>query len=224
MRKIDLLIFDCDGVLIDSEIIAVRIEAELLQAAGCTLSEQALAERFSGMSWGDMLGVLEQETGLPLFEPLHDKVEAILDARLAAEARETDGVRAALARLAEPKCVCSNTKLPRLHRMLAKTGLAPFFGPNIFSAKDLGEGRSKPKPDIFLHGAAQMGVDPARVIVIEDSVHGVQAACRAGMAVIGYVGGQHSFPSHGANLTAAGACRIVTHMDALPATLSALAR
>lgn len=225
MADIDLILFDCDGVLIDSEIVAVTIEADLLRAAGCALSATEISERFSGMHWGDMLSALERETGLSLHAPLHDKVEAILDARLAQEAQPTAGVGAMLAQITQPKCVCSNTKMDRLQAMLARTGLARFFGENVFSAKDLGPGRAKPKPDIYLHGLARMGgVPAARAVVIEDSVHGVQAARSAGIAVIGYIGGGHTFANHAANLRAAGACRIVADMADLPATLADLSR
>lgn len=224
MQDTDLIIFDCDGVLIDSEIVAITLETELLRAEGCSFSALELSERFSGMHWGDMLAALERETGRELFAPLHDKVEALLDERLGREPRPIPGVAETLAQLPQPKCVCSNTKMPRLRRMLELADLTRFFAPDIFSAKDLGEGRAKPKPDIFLFGAAQMGVDPSRALVVEDSIHGVQAACRAGMRVIGFIGGQHSFPAHAQNLLDAGACRIVGQMRDLPAAIADLSR
>lgn len=220
MNNIKLVIFDCDGVLVDSEIIGIKIETELLRSAGYQISVEELAARFSGMSWNDILRTIEQESGLDLMDALSERAEAILDLRIPAEVEVIDGVRTALERLQYPTCVCSNTKMSRLDMVLDKVGLKTFFAPNIFSAKDLGEGRSKPKPDIFLHGAQRMGFAPSSTVVIEDSIHGVQAARAAGMHVIGFTGGSHSYPDHANNLVAAGAGKTITHMRDL---LSAIA-
>lgn len=220
MNGIDLVIFDCDGVLVDSEIIALQIEADLLASAGCTITIEQLAIRFSGMNWREILGILEKERGLSLMDSLLDKTESILDARIPAEVKAIDGIRDALDGIGHKRCVCSNTKMERLEAMLSKVGLKNCFAPNIFSAKDLGEGRSKPKPDIFLFGARQMGVEPSRTIVIEDSIHGVHAACAAGMRVIGFTGGSHSYPGHAANLLRAGAHAIAPRMRDLPAIIA----
>ncbi|PDT46671.1 HAD family hydrolase [Sinorhizobium fredii] len=223
MRNIELVIFDNDGVLVDSEIIGIKIETELLRAAGYEISVERLTERFSGMSWGDILVIIEKESGLSLRDALLDKTEAILDARIPKEVFAIDGTRSVLEGLHYPRCVCSNTKMPRLDAMLTKVGLKEFFAPNIFSAKDLGEGRSKPKPDIFLFGAERMGNEPSRTVVIEDTVHGVQGARTAGMQVIGFTGGSHTYPNHSGNLLEAGAMATVSHMRDLPAALAEIA-
>lgn len=220
---IRLTIFDCDGVLVDSEFVGLQIEAELLQSAGLSIGIDELAERFSGMGWKQILQEIERSSGLSLVDRLHDKAEAILDQRLSAEVRAIDGVKEVLEQLRFPRCVCSNTKRSRVSAMLEKTGLAGFFQPNIFSAKDLGEDRGKPRPDIFLHGAEKMGVPPANAVVIEDSIHGVHAAKQAGMFVIGFTGGSHTFPAHAANLRAAGADRTISSIGELPAILSGTA-
>jgi len=222
MSETKLVIFDCDGVLVDSEIIAIRIETELLRSAGYEISDATLAERFSGMSWREILMIIEHESGLKLMDALLDRTEAILDDRLPKEVEIIQGVRDALSAISLPKCVCSNTKMSRLLDVIEKVGLRDVFAPNIFSAKDLGEGRSKPKPDIFLHGAAVMGVDPSETIVVEDSVHGVQGAHTAGMRVIGFTGGAHTYADHSRNLLHAGAVMNISHMRDLPAAIARL--
>lgn len=222
MNDIKLVIFDCDGVLVDSEIIGIKIQTELLRAAGCEISVERLTERFSGMSWGDILCILERESGMNLVSALLDRAEAVLDNRIPREVQAIDGVREAIEALPYLRCVCSNTKMPRLEATLTKVRLRDYFEGNVFSAKDLGEGRSKPKPDIFLLGASCMGVAPDRTLVIEDSVHGVQAAVVAGMTVIGFTGGSHTFSGHAGNLLSAGAHATVAHMLDLPAAIAAV--
>lgn len=220
MSDIKLVIFDCDGVLVDSEILAIQIEVDLLHGAGCDISTESLTERFCGMSWKEILLTLEHENGLLLLDTLLDKTESILDERLPREVEAIPGARGVLEGLPLPRCVCSNTKMPRLEAMLASVGLKEFFGESIFSAKDLGEGRSKPKPDVFLHGADRMGFAPLETVVVEDSVHGVQAARSAGMRVIGFTGGSHTFVAHSRNLVSAGALTTISRMDDLPRILA----
>ena len=106
--------------------------------------------------------------------------------------------------------------------MLTRVGYFKLFAPNIFSAKDLGADRVKPKPDIFLHGAEKLGVSPSRTVVVEDSIHGVHAARSAGMRVIGFTGASHSYPSHADHLTDAGAETVISRMSDLPGVVAAL--
>jgi HAD superfamily hydrolase (TIGR01509 family) len=223
MSNISLIIFDCDGVLVDSEIIGIKIEVELLQTAGYEIGVEQFAARFSGMSWNDILRSIEAESGLNVMDRLFDKVEAQLDLRIPAEVQVIDGVREVLEELQYPACVCSNTKMARLDIVLDKVGLKPFFDPNLFSAKDLGPGRAKPKPDIFLHGAHRMGFDPSAAVVVEDSTHGVEGARAAGMQVIGFTGGSHTYPHHAQNLMAAGAGKVISHMRDLPSAIAEIA-
>ena len=107
--------------------------------------------------------------------------------------------------------------------MLGKVGLKAVFAPHIYSAKDLGPDRVKPKPDIFLHAAKQFGADPARTLVIEDSVHGIAGARAAGMRVVGFTGASHTYPSHADRLTEAGAETVISRMSELPDVVTALA-
>lgn len=223
MAGIDLIIFDCDGVLVDSEIIASEVQSELVSEAGYPISVEEMNERFAGMTWRDTLLTIEKEASIPLSASLIDKVDLILDKRLARDVKIIEGVRPMLMELTLPHCVCSNSTSQRLAVMLAKVDVKDHFGRHIYSARDLGPDRVKPKPDIFLHGAAQFGVDPARVLVIEDSVHGIHGARAAGMRVVGFTGGSHSYPAHADKLTEAGAETVISRMAALPSVIAALA-
>ncbi|MET0173035.1 HAD-IA family hydrolase [Agrobacterium sp. lyk4-40-TYG-31] len=223
MSGFDLIIFDCDGVLVDSEIIAAQVESRLLTDAGYPISTEEMGERFSGMTWKNILLDIEREASIPLSASLLEKSEKLLDARLERDVKVIDGVKLALSRLTTPRCICSNSSSHRLDMMLTKVGLKPYFEGHIYSAKDLGPDRVKPKPDIFLHGAKQFNVSPDRVVVVEDSVHGVNGARAAGMRVIGFTGASHTYPSHADRLTDAGAETVIARMQDLPATIEALA-
>lgn len=222
MSGFDLIIFDCDGVLVDSEIIAAQVESRLLTEAGYPISVEEMGERFAGMTWKNILLTVEKEADIPLSASLLDKSEKLLDARLARDVKIIEGVKFALARITTQRCVCSNSSTHRLDMMLDKVGLKPYFTPHIYSAKDLGPDRVKPKPDIFLHAAEQFKVAPDRVLVIEDSVHGVHGAKAAGMRVVGFTGASHTYPSHADRLTDAGAETVISRMMDLPAVIAAL--
>ncbi|MGP4803443.1 HAD-IA family hydrolase [Agrobacterium cavarae] len=222
MSGFDLIIFDCDGVLVDSEIIAAQVESRLLTEAGYPISVEEMGERFSGMTWKNILLEVEREASIPISATLLEKSEKLLDARLARDVKVIEGVKFALSRLTTQRCICSNSSSTRLDMMLTKVGLKPYFESHVYSAKDLGADRVKPKPDIFLHGAKQFAVSPDRVVVIEDSVHGITGARAAGMRVIGFTGASHSYPSHADKLTDAGAETVISRMQDLPATIAAL--
>ncbi|QTK79366.1 Phosphatase YieH [Agrobacterium tumefaciens] len=223
MSGFDLIIFDCDGVLVDSEIIAAQVESRLLTEAGYPISVEEMGERFAGMTWKNILLQVESEASIPLSASLLDKSEKLLDMRLERDVKIIEGVKFALSRLTTPRCICSNSSSHRLDMMLTKVGLKPYFAPHIYSAKDLGADRVKPKPDIFLYGAAQFGVSPDRVVVVEDSVHGIHGARAAGMRVIGFTGASHTYPSHADRLTDAGAETVISRMQDLPAVIAAMA-
>ena len=223
MEGFDLIIFDCDGVLVDSEIIAADVESKLLTEAGYPISIEEMGERFAGMTWQNILFQVEREASIPISASLLDKSEKLLDMRLEQDVQAIADVEAALSRLKLKRCICSNSSTARLEMMLGKVGLKRLFAPHIFSAKDLGADRVKPKPDIFLHGAEQMGVSTERVVVVEDSVHGIHAARAAGMRVIGFTGASHTYPSHADKLTDAGAETVISRMNDLPGVVAALA-
>jgi len=223
MAGFELVIFDCDGVLVDSEIIAAEVESALLTEAGYEITPEEMAERYAGLTWKDILLEVERESSIPLSASLLDAAEAALDKKLGREVRAIDGVGAAISRIPGPRCICSNSSAHRLAAMLKRTGLDLAFANHVYSAKDVGEGRTKPAPDVFLHGASQFDADPANVLVIEDSVHGVEGARAAGMRVVGFTGGSHTYPGHADKLTEAGAETVIARMADLPATVAALA-
>jgi len=220
---IDLVIFDCDGVLVDSEIIAARVEADLLTAAGFEISPDEIAETYSGMTFKDIMLKVEQIAGIPLQASLLEQSEKLVDERLKREVQAIAGVHQAVLGVTAPRCVCSNSSLERLDLMLTATKIKPLFGNNIFSALATESKKPKPAPDVFLHAAKAMGAKPANTFVIEDSVHGIRGAKAAGMRVIGFTGAAHSYPGHADMLTEAGAETVIRRWPDLHAVLAALA-
>ena len=212
-RGIDLVIFDCDGVLVDSEVIACRAVAETLHAIGHRIAPETVAERFAGMSNKDMYAQLERDLGaLPAeFDAEMNRRAVAIFAR---ELKAMAGVEAVLARLTVRACVASSSTPTMLARKLEWTGLARWFVGAAFSTTAVARG--KPAPDIFLYVAERLGVAPARALVIEDSLPGVTAAKAAGMTVFGFTGGSHCRPGHGERLATAGAERVFAEMSELP--------
>ena len=184
--EVALVIFDCDGVLVDSERLAVRVEAQLLATLGWHLTEQEVLERFVGRSDAHMLAGIEAALGreVPEWPALYGK--ALSDA-FHEELVAVEGVAGALDALELPTCVASSGSIQKVRLTLGLTGLLDRFDGRIFSAT--GVGRGKPAPDLFLHAAARMGAPPAGCVVVEDSVAGVEAARQAGMRSLGYAGG-----------------------------------
>ena len=215
-----MVIFDCNGVLVDSEPIAATVAAEEFTRAGFPLTPEIVARYFTGRRTADMLAAVEAATQRKL--PLN--FSAVLAAatlrRFRAELRAMPHVAYALSWLRGPKCVASSSALDRVRVSLETTDLVRFFEPNLFSASDVPYG--KPAPDLLLHAAARMRVAPADCIVVEDSAAGIAAAHAAGMTPIGFVGGAHTDPSTGASLMAAGARTIIADMRALKSTVIAL--
>ncbi len=182
----ELVIFDCDGVLVDSERLAVRVEAQLLATLGWPLGEDEILERFVGRSDAHMLAGIERALGreVPEWPSLY---RAALTDAFRAELVPVDGVADALDALTLPTCVASSGTIDKVRLTLGLTGLLDRFDGRIFSATEVAAG--KPAPDLFLHAAARLGVPPAACVVVEDSVAGVEAARRAGMRCLGYAGG-----------------------------------
>jgi HAD superfamily hydrolase (TIGR01509 family) len=222
MSAFDLVIFDCDGVLVDSEVIAARVEAELLTAAGFEISAEDLAERYAGLTFKDILLSIEKQAAIPFQASLIDQAEVLVDKRLANEVRAIEGAQAAVASVKVPRCVCSNSTDHRLEAMLERTRLKPFFEGRIFSSRSVPSGRPKPAPDVFLHAAKTMGADPARTLVVEDSVPGVHGARAAGMRVVGFTGASSTFPGHADALTEAGAETVIRRWADFPGVVAAL--
>lgn len=216
-----LMIFDCDGVLIDSEVIATRVEAEMITALGRPMTPEEVAARYCGMPYPDMMADLERLLGA-LPATFGDDLRAEVHRRLVDELVPIDGIEAALDGLRPlgfegRACVASSTGLPHLRHNLDLVGLLPRFDPAVFSASQVRRG--KPAPDVFLYAASQMGADPADCLVVEDSVPGVEAARRAGMRVVGFVGGGHAAPELAGRLLTAGAETVFDHMERLAETI-----
>jgi len=190
LAAIELTIFDCDGVLVDSEPLANRAFAEALQAHGFAMSYEDCLEHLVGLSLPACAALLERRFGRPLPDGFLTALQARTYARFHAELRPVDGIVAALDRIERAgfaTCVASSGEPAKLRVSLGATGLWARFEGRIFSAVEVARG--KPFPDLFLHAAARMGVAAARTAVVEDSVPGVRAAVAAGMRVFGYVGG-----------------------------------
>lgn len=216
----DLVIFDCDGVLVDSEAIANRVWVELLTAHGLTFTSEQFLRRSVGSTLTDLYEGLRQDHGWD--RPA--AFDAELDARLAQAFEDVPalpGVREllwSLRQLKLPVCVASNSRADRLHLKLAAAGLSEFFAGRVFHPGLVARG--KPAPDLFLHAAGSLGARPAACLVIEDSVLGVRAGVSAGMTVWGYIGGTHVLPDLEQALRAAGVRRISSSMAEIQLALS----
>ena len=222
MPKPDLVIFDCDGVLVDSEIIAARVEADMLTASGFEITAEEVAETYAGLTFKDILMRVEEISKIPFQISLIDRADELVDRKLRAEVRAIEGVHEAVAAVPVPFCICSNSRTERIEFMLEKVRLLPLFAGRIFSALETPTGKPKPAPDVFLHAANELGADPARCFVIEDSVHGVTGAVTAGMRVIGFTGASHSYPGHADALTEAGAETVIRRWSELKSVIAAL--
>jgi HAD superfamily hydrolase (TIGR01509 family) len=182
-----LVIFDCDGVLVDSEPIAVRIDVEMLAEVGVTMSEADVIERYVGRSPQVILAETEATIGRRVPDGWFERGEARIRQAYATELRPVAGMSEALRSIGDPVCVASSSGHESIRYKLELTGLYERFAGHIFSATEVADG--KPAPDLFLHAAGRMGADPADCVVVEDSRYGVQAARAAGMDAFGYAGG-----------------------------------
>jgi HAD superfamily hydrolase (TIGR01509 family) len=213
-----LIIFDCDGVLIDSEVLAAGVHAELLSALGLAITQAEVIARFTGLTDEQLRHRVAEQLGRPLPDDYRQRSTLEVDRRLES-VKPIDGVHALLDRFPGPRCVCSNSSLRRLKISLNAVGLWDRLQPHIFSAPEVG--RSKPAPDVFLHAARTFGVSPRDCVVIEDSTHGIHGAVAAGTRVIGFTGGGHSWPGHAEELRAAGAWQVVSRLSEITPELLA---
>jgi HAD superfamily hydrolase (TIGR01509 family) len=206
----DLVIFDCDGVLVDSERLAIRVEAEIVTGLGWSLTESDIVERFVGRSAAHMHQEIERHLGRSI--DWDSEFEARYREVFEAELEPVPGIIEALREIALPTCVASSGSHDRMRFILGKTELLDEFRGRIFSVDDVENG--KPAPDIFLHAAKEMGASPARCAVVEDSASGVSAGLAAGMTVFGYCGGVT-----GADSLSLGEAVVFDDMAKLPALL-----
>jgi HAD superfamily hydrolase (TIGR01509 family) len=181
-----LVIFDCDGVLIDSERVSIGVDVALLHELGWPLTEAEVIERFVGRSDRETQAAIEEHLGRKLPADWGERVVSLYRETFAEKLAPVEGVIAALDQISLPTCVASSGTHEHLRYTLGLTGLYERFEGRIFSAEDVGRG--KPEPDVFLHAARQMGVSPAACVVVEDSRPGVEAARAAGMRILAYAG------------------------------------
>jgi HAD superfamily hydrolase (TIGR01549 family) len=209
------VIFDCDGVLVDSEILAIEVEIVLLAELGLTYDPAEYGRRFLGLNDHAFREALDADcrtiTGAPLPTDFLDRTHRQRLMACQERLAEVAGAADAIAVLAKPKAVASSSGADFLREKLRLAGLLEVFNPHIYSA-DLVE-RAKPHPDVFLYAAQQLNAEPAACIAIEDSVNGVLSARAAGMEVWGFMGGGHMDEPSGRRLTEAGASRLVSGWD-----------
>jgi beta-phosphoglucomutase-like phosphatase (HAD superfamily) len=211
-RPPEMVIFDCDGVLVDSEILVIAQEVELLRSVGIAVTADDVAERYTGRSDASVFAEL-RDSGIALPDDFEERWTGCADRALGQGLEPVDGIAALLGRLSLPRCVASSSLPARIDRSLTLAGLHGLVGPHVFSTALVPRG--KPAPDIFLYAAAQMHVVPETCVVVEDSPYGVIGALAAGMDVIGFTGARHCTPSTTARLAAAGAPRIANHIEEL---------
>ncbi|MCO1335495.1 HAD family hydrolase [Microbulbifer sp. OS29] len=211
MSSTDLIIFDCDGVLVDSESIVCRILAEEMSRLGMQTTAEELDEQFSGRPAKDCLVEIEKRFGGPLPDNYFGNTERRIREAFQAELQPVVGIEGLLEQLQQiglRSCVASSGSHQKMQLTLNKTGLYGYFDGRIFSAEDVSRG--KPWPELFLYAAKAMGVVPERCLVVEDSIAGVSAAVSARMRVVGY----SAHPVRGPQLEQEGA-RVVTDMMAV---------
>jgi HAD superfamily hydrolase (TIGR01509 family) len=208
-----LVIFDCDGVLVDSEILSGRAIADSLAETGLVMSPEEVIDALVGMDEAGTRRELERLMGHRVPPGFDEGKRRRLDALYLTDLKAFAGIDALLGRLAVPFCVASNSKHARLRKTFAITGLDRLVEGRVFSAEDVARG--KPAPDLYLHAANVMGVAPEHCLVVEDSITGATAALAAGMQVVGFVGGSHIRAGHDRQLLALGAVSVVGDVPGL---------
>jgi HAD superfamily hydrolase (TIGR01509 family) len=211
MSKFDLVIFDCDGVLLDSELISSGANAEAYTRLGYAITRHEVVARFTGMPDEAVDAELMSEIGKPLPPGFRDDIKRDVLAKYRTELQAVEGAATLLSSLKTAKCIASSSSPAKLALGLIETEMFELVYPNIFSTKLVERG--KPHPDIFLYAAQKMGASPSRCMVVEDSVAGVTAAKSAGMTCVGFTGGSHCMDGHAERLYAAGADAVVDRLD-----------
>jgi HAD superfamily hydrolase (TIGR01509 family) len=213
MARFDLVIFDCDGVVVDSERLVFEVFGSFIRSLGVHLTDAETREQFLGRSLADCMAIVERLRGTPAPPGALERYMAERDHVLGERVQAVEGIREVLEALTIPYCIASSGGYDKMRITLGATKLMPLFEGRLFSATEVP--RAKPAPDIFLFAAERMGASAARTAVIEDTVNGVRAGCAAGMTVFGYV---DLTPAE--RLIEAGATRTFTQMRDLPALLA----
>ncbi len=216
----DLILFDCDGVLVDSEIIACKVLAAEIGAHIPALDQTEFAAGIFGVTDEDAVRQAEATFGVTLPEGFADHLTGVIYDAVLRGVEPVPGAAEAVATITLPIAVVSNSPLDRVRRMLDRTGLRSYFADRLYCAEMVA--RPKPHPDVYLEAARGLGVEPGRCIAVEDSVAGVTAAVAAGMTVIGFLGGGHVRDGHGDRLRHAGARALCESMAELNPTLAVI--
>ena len=212
---IGLIIFDCDGVLVNSEPLAMRILLETIAEAGAEIDAGEAHEVFLGKSLASVCEILRRDRGIDIDAAALERMRERLYETFRQELRPIPGIAEALGKVEKPFCIASSSQLERIDLALEVAGLASFFNGNVFSAAMVERG--KPAPDLFLHAAREMQVAPADCIVVEDSPAGISSALSAGMEVLAFTGGSHAqSASHRRQLEALGPRLVFGDMRQLP--------
>lgn len=220
MSRYELIVFDYDGVIADSELLNNLVLSELLTESGLATSLDDALSIYMGKRWLDCASLIEERLGGPCPDHIHGEWTRRCHERAASELRPVAGFVDFLASRGERRCIASSSPVAWIEMGLERFGVASSFNGPIFSAA-VHVTRGKPHPDLFLHAAATMGVDPDRSIVIEDTPTGVRAGAAAGMTVVGLCAGGHVREGHPDRLRAAGAHHVVDDYTALAALLGA---
>lgn len=218
---VELIIFDCDGVLVDSEPLSMRILLQTIAEAGGHFTPAEGYDSFLGKSLASVCDLLRRDHGIDMDEAALERMRRRLYGAFRRELRPIRAIAETLSALEHRFCVASSSQPERIGLALEVTGLAGFFDNHVFSAAMVEHG--KPAPDLFLHAARQMGVEPADCIVVEDSAAGIEAARAAGMGAFGFTGGSHARSlEHRRRLLALEPCQVFDDMLELPALVRAL--
>jgi HAD superfamily hydrolase (TIGR01509 family) len=219
--RVDLVIFDCDGVLVDSELISCRAHSQMLTRHGYPITADQVVDRFLGVSDREARLIVEAELGRSLPGDFEAQVKTATLKFYERDLRPISNVSEAIAAINLKKCVASSGTPEKIHHGLTCAGLYDVLAPHIFSASQVKRG--KPAPDLFLFAAERMQAPPERCLVIEDSIPGITGAVAAGMIVLGFHGGSHCRPGHSDTLRAAGATVTFDDMRQLPGLIGRIA-
>jgi HAD superfamily hydrolase (TIGR01509 family) len=213
MDGIDLIVFDCDGVVVDSEVLACRAMAETLSDHGLPIGVEEVFERFLGRTFSEVDVYARARLGTSLPKSFRGALRSRLEGSFRSSLRPIDGIREVLSVIGRPYCLASSSDPARISLTLTVAGMTAIFGDRVFSASQVERG--KPAPDLFLYVAETMGAAPSRTLVVEDTVPGVSAGKAAGMTVWGFTGGSHCAGRDvGRKLAEAGADRVFDRMSA----------
>lgn len=220
---IGLVIFDCDGVLVDSEPLALRVLLRMMAEAGAVMLPEEAHDAFLGRSLASTCDILRRDFGVAVGDEALERMRRDLHAAIRRDLQAMPGIAAVLGVLGRPFCVASSSQPERIRLSLQVTGLAGFFGEAVFSASMVERG--KPAPDLFLHAAERMQVAPEHCMVVEDSPAGIRAALEAGMRVVAFTGGSHARQAaHRRRLAALRPHGMLEEMQGLPGLLRDLER